>query len=204
VVGVNDGRAFTVNPCLSAEAAWAGPGLEFYLNLNQPFWIDPSEGASGPAGTCQSTDAACQAYNYGYNAAEFSLAALRALGLSASMYWLDVELPPGNAAYPDYWNSNLALNAAVVQGAIAAIEESGASVGIYSTYTQWTEIVGSYSPGVPNWVAGAGPLSQAAQWCMTGASTPGGPVAFGGGVVELVQYGYWGTSPHTWDEDYAC
>ncbi|MGH9102841.1 MAG: hypothetical protein ACRDYD_07665 [Acidimicrobiales bacterium] len=204
-VGLNDGVAFSTNPCLATEAAWAGLNLNLYLNLNTPSWYKPSEGDSGPAGTCSASDLSCRSYNYGWNAATASMATAHSLGIAAPTYWLDIELPPGNSSYPDYWSTDLAANSRVIQGTIDALSGQGITVGIYSTSTQWSEITGTYAPGVPNWVAGAGPLTQAQQWCAPGASTPSGqPVAFGGGKVWMIQWGYWGVATPRWDPDYAC
>jgi hypothetical protein len=72
-------------------------------------------------------------------------------------------------------------NAQVIQGALSYLTSTGVTVGIYSTATQWRTIAGTYSPGLPNWVAGAPDLGSAPTFCDASH-------AFGGGPVWLVQY----------------
>jgi hypothetical protein len=93
----------------------------------------------------------------------------------------------------------LAANASLVQGAIAGLQSLGLnSVGIYSQQSHWSGIVGSYSPGVPEWVANWGsnfPPFNPAQYC-SGFNFASGP-------VELVQYTD-GANTNGFDSDYAC
>jgi hypothetical protein len=191
VVGVNGGAAFNHNDCLSAEGAWGRQGgLTVYMNINSPFVNQPSQGSSGPHGTCATTDSDCLAYNYGYNAAQDAWSYAAAQGVSASMWWLDVEGPAGSGN--QLWSSDTTANDQVISGAIAALTGLGAEPGIYSTVTQWGEIAGSsYTPDVPAWRAGAATISGAQSLC---------PASFTSGQTWLVQYG----SPNPVDNDYAC
>ena len=190
VVGVNGGASFNHNDCLTAEAAWGRQGgLTVYMNVNSPFVNEPSEGMTGPQGTCVPTDSDCQAYNYGYNAAEDAWSYASSQGAAASMWWLDVEGPAGSGN--PLWSSDTTANSQVIAGAIAALTGLGAQPGIYSTITQWGEIAGSYSPNVPAWRAGAATISGAQSLC---------PASFTSGQTWLVQYG----SPNPVDNDYAC
>ncbi len=71
VVGVDNGRAFTANPCMAEQYRWAGstgtlPGL--YFTLRSPQGPTATRGLQGPAGTCVASDSRCVAFNYGYHA----------------------------------------------------------------------------------------------------------------------------------------
>lgn len=184
VVGANDGHPFSVNPCLSSEAAWAGGGLSVYLNLASPSAAD-SHSLSGPAGACASSDLSCQSYNYGANSVTYSLQALSGDSISPRFVWLDIET--GNT-----WSSSTADNAQVVQGALAALSSAGLGAGIYSTSYQWSQIAGSYVPSVPEWVpSGMGSAPSASGLC--------GNTYFSSGPTWLVQYG-----AGNYDGDVAC
>lgn len=170
VVGVNDGRAFTTNPCLSSEAAWAAGNLDLYMNLNSPTAADSTD-QSGPDGNCGGNDD-CLAYNYGYNAARSSLQVASGQNLTPRMWWLDIETAGGcGNAFPTggsgYWSCNQQLNSLTIQGALDAVRQAGMQVGVYSTSYQWGVITGGYQPSggaPPNWVPGDN-ASPASSWC---------------------------------------
>ena len=188
IVGVTNGRAFTLNPCLASEFAWAlratHPGqLSLYMNLNYPAGSTAHEGQSGPYGACTS-NTACYARNYGWNAAQYAYTQNGAfIPYSAAIWWLDIET--GNS-----WSRDTTLNAEVIQGAIDYLQAQRVTVGVYSTSTQWRSIAGSYAPSAPNWVAGASASNPSAL-----CSLP----LYKGGVVWLTQYVSGG-----FDVDYAC
>ena len=200
VIGLNDGRAFSNNPCLRDEAAWAKQSLGqhmTYLNLNSPVAANATD-AAGPAGHCTPTAHRCIAYNYGYNSATRSLASAASDGASADVVWLDVE-SVGRCTnhYPTaakgYWSCRRHLNAVTVQGALDAVRRAGARAGIYSTGYQWQLITGGYrSPGPPLalWTAGSTPLPTSCS----------GTNGFAGGVVRLRQM----YPPVQYDEDETC
>ena len=58
------------------------------------------------------------------------------------IWWLDVETAEGWPTSPMFQP----VNAAIVQGALAAIKEAGDVGGIYCTWYQWGQITGSYVP----------------------------------------------------------
>jgi hypothetical protein len=197
VVGVNDGRAFTTNPCLQSEAAWAAGGRELYMNLNSPSAVDQSD-SNGPAGQCAAGDAHCLAYNYGYNAAVGSYNAAAGQGVHAKTWWLDVEVvgkcAPQFPTGGGYWSCDQGLNMATVQGALDALRKMNLVAGIYSTSYQYGQITGGATPagsGPPNWLAGASSSNPGA-WC-------NGSHGFAGGPPWMLQF-----SPQTWDRDQAC
>jgi hypothetical protein len=176
VLGVNGGRPFTRNPCLAQQFTWARQGTTppaLYLNTASPSGAHVARAFSGPAGDCGPDDAACQAYNYGYNGAEDAYAYASSQGATAMMWWVDVELE-------NTWSDDTSLNALVIRGAIDALRKRGAAVGIYSTSVQWHDIAGSYRPAVPTWVAGASSLSEA-RGCSALDS-------FGGGTLWFTEY----------------
>jgi hypothetical protein len=186
IVGVNDGRAFTHNPCLAGEAAWAGPGFSVYINLNAPP-AGSTEGQTGPAGTCATGDAACTAYNFGYNAAADAEAYARSAGVTAGVWWLDIETA-------NTWDTDTLDNQRTIRGALDALGAQGVVAGIYSTGLQWGLIAGSFDPHTPIWVATGSVLGTAVSFCSPSDG-------FGGGVAWLTQFG---SSTSRFDEDYAC
>jgi hypothetical protein len=186
IIGANDGKAFTQNPCLASEAAWAGQPAAIYMNLNSPP-TGSTQALSGPAGTCVVTDTGCLAYNYGYNAAVASFTYATASGASAGVWWLDVETA-------NTWDSNPANNDLTIKGALDALGADGVLAGIYSTGYQFGIIAGGYAPATPVWMATGGDITDATAACTSGHS-------FGGGTTWLAQYG---TSGVPFDQDLAC
>lgn len=197
IVGVNNGVAFTQNPCLQAEANWAGNGLNLYINLQMPSWYDPSEGNNGPKGNCAPTDSACISYNYGWNAAQWSVARARALNLNARMWWLDIEeycYTNSSNQQVCWWSPNQAANADVIAGALAGLAADGLPAGIYSTNYQFGAIAGSYHPNVPVWY----PTGMSQTWNMGNAQSLCSQQSFAG-QIWMLQGG-----AAAYDGDYAC
>jgi hypothetical protein len=184
VVGVNDGTAFSANPCFDSEATWAGGALSVYVNLNAPQGSDPAEWDQGPAGSCSVGDLPCESYNYGYNTVADSIAAAAFDGHPSHAWWLDVETA-------NYWTSDTEANAQVIAGALRAVADAHDQAAIYSTSSQWEEIAGSYVPGTPVWYPTGTVAASYTPWC-TGSSFAGGP-------VYLVQHG-----AGSFDGDYSC
>jgi hypothetical protein len=176
-VGVNNGKAFTRNPCLASQYHWAKGGQSapaVYINLHYPSAPTVSS-LLGPAGLCSFDEAHCHAYNFGYNAARYATVYAGREGVRAATWWLDVETE-------NTWSADVTLNQQVITGAIAYLEQRHQSVGIYSTPYQWGEIAGRFAPGLPVWTAGAEDLAEARARC-------GNPAyAFGGGSVQMVQF----------------
>ncbi len=183
------------NDCLSSEAAWAGGGLNLYIYLT--YGTDGSTG--DPACNTTAQPAACE---FGFDTALDAFGKAQAAGVNTSVaWWLDVESDPS-------WSSDLAANAALVQGAIDGLHSKGLnSVGIYASPGSWNGVVGDYQPGAPYWAAfwGADPATTCTDVRseFPSALLPSGP-------VQLVQY----SSPSTafpsggmdtaFDDDYAC
>ena len=187
------------NPCYAEEAAWAGHNMSAYIFLDGLPSPAPPESMTGPAGTCSAGNLGCEAYNYGWYWARHWVAYSRSLDVWPPLFWLDVEGP--NL----FWSSNTAENAAVVGGAVAGVKSTGVMVGVYSTSYQWPRIVGSLTfPGMLLWAAGADYLSGDAYSATSFCTSPS--QLFAGGVVTLVQYGWFYPQGQIYrvDPDYAC
>ena len=190
IVGVNGGRVFSVNPCLSSQITWGGgAATELYVNTGNP---GPALSSFWPVGQAtprfcdpNNTDTADCAFDYGFNAAKHSyetaVAAYQFLGLpaspSATTWWLDVETS-------NSWRTTTALNVAALQGELAYLRDvAGVTrIGFYSTQQQWNEITGGTLTfaAYPSWVAGGVTLKGAQDRCKR--------PAFTGGSVALAQY----------------
>ena len=206
VVGVNDGRPYSANPCLATELQWAETSLSatpaFYVNTANP---GPLSNSNWPVTQqtpqiCAGSNSASCSYDYGWNAglnafqdavsAETQIGAAAptaAAAAAAVSWWLDVESgnswetirtgsPPTSAQF--------ANDLAVVQGEVASLTSVGvASVGIYSTSSQWSGLVGpSGSIFAANdvWLPGFATFADAQAGC---AAT-----SFTGGRVAMIQY----------------
>ncbi|MBT2566269.1 hypothetical protein J7I84_07110 [Arthrobacter sp. ISL-85] len=208
VVGVNNGLANTTNPCLATELSWAGastggtgqPKVALYVNTANPgsagAWWPTSNTYAGttvanPYGQCNSGSfgAACS-YMYGY-AKAYDDANSRGVSNPASYFWwLDAET--GNS-----WSADKAANRADLEGMTAYFASIGATAGIYSTSSQWSQIAGTVPSSSPlytsrSWLAGASSLTSAKRMCSSAPLT-------GGGKVSLTQYVSGG-----FDYDYSC
>jgi len=212
IVGVNDGTISGFNSCFAGEAAWAGQNLSVYIILQPAPSTASVQESSGPDASCAATSNQCQGFDWGYNYAKADLAFVQAKGFSPKVWWLDIETGENWPTSP----SVQPINAAIIQGALTAVQGAGDVGGIYSTWYQWGEITGSYVlPGLtPLWVPGADAVSggelSAQAYCQR-ALMPGDPsslasasIGFAGGSPWLVQYGYGSSVPLGVDPDYAC
>ena len=115
-------------------------------------------------------------------------------------WWLDVE----TANTWQTGTSGQEMNVADLQGMIAGLQQAGvtASIGAYSTSSQWTQITGGTTSstlygvsntlyGIPNWIPGAKTQSGAVSNCSQSSFTAG--------TVSVTQW-----SGHPYDNDYAC
>lgn len=144
-----------------------------------------------PYGQCTNEDygPACS-YMYGY-AKAYDDANIRGVSDPGSyIWWLDVET--GNS-----WSADQGANSADLEGMAAYFESIGATGGIYSTSSQWSQIAGTPQASSPlytldSWLAGASSLESAKDMCATAPLT-------GGGKVTLTQY-----VAGSFDYDYSC
>jgi hypothetical protein len=183
IVQVDGESSGDLNPCLAAEAGWAGAGLNLYTFLT--YTTSPVNVAN-----CNG-DQAC---NAGYAAGIQAFQDAQNADVDTDVaWWLDVETD-GN------WSSDTQENMELVQGAIDALHDTEgiADVGIYASPDVWNTIVGNYQPAVPYWMADylaspSGPGSCADVPNQKSKNMlPTGP-------VEVVQY-----NSAQYDEDYAC
>ena len=212
VVGVDGGRVLKPNPCLARLISWARTGTDappaYYVNTGNPgprvssYWPNGQQSPKVCATTYPANDSTDCAYDYGWNNAADSFA--RAVTAAASVgapdpatasWWLDVET--GNSWESLQYGGSAtyyANDAAALEGMRDYLRYRGvASVGVYSTSSQWSQITGGASlGGVPVWYAGVGSLAQAQSRCSSTYSFTGGP-------VTLTQYAVSGL-----DGDWRC
>jgi len=137
IIGVNDGRPFTLNPCFGTE--YSGAANSVYINTAyaKAYRNDITSGCSAASGGNQAWAIGCSEAEYSFNH----------VGVTPSMWWLDVETA-------NSWSSgNLAPNRSAIQGALDRLQSTG-PVGVYSTVSAWGRITGGKF--VPNGVAGTG------------------------------------------------
>ncbi|MCY1695850.1 hypothetical protein [Curtobacterium sp. SL109] len=212
IVGVNDGLATTTNPCLADQLRWAAgstggtsqPTTQLYVNTANPgqaFKDDPSLPRSSwptsntdphggkvvvPArygvcggGTGGLTSLACS-YVYGWNRAVQDLADRGVPASTTYRWWLDAETDGS-------WQTDVTRNRATLEGMTDAFRASGATVGLYSSPGEWTQLFGTVPSSsqlwrLPTWRAtGPSTLARAQAACSTAPFV-------GGGRVEMVQY----------------
>ena len=206
VVGLTRGRPFTSNECFAAQWAWAQalPGEPaVYLNVNAPGPRSTPDGQQWAAvcGTGEATSACGRAY--GAALARYALQRMpRISGSGRPMVWMDVEGPYTNGPF---WQTGyagaVAVNRAVLGGAVDALRAAGHRVGIYSdrgtsSANDWRDIMGDYRlTQTQNWVFRA-PTADARALCTPANSFSGGPV-----VMVQVQPEQ---SGQAYDVDHLC
>ncbi len=221
VLGTNGGAAFTTNPCLVEELAWAkhlpAPPA-FYANTGNP---GPSISKHWPIGqtspkVCSAADpnsVSCS-FDYGWNAGWQSFRAatdaaqrLHHVDRSSARrrvanveWWLDVETmnswlsldgPPTRAAQQ--------RDTAALVGHYDALLFAGVTrIGIYSTPYQWSLITGGTRAGnaqfgrVAQWLAGYESKAAATAGCADKGFMPGS--------VRMTQY----LASDGFDADVVC
>ncbi len=161
LVGVNDGRPYTANPCLASEYRWALTAgiVEYYMNTANP------------------GVAAGDAFNYGYNAARdaYASATARVNAGPGHVWWLDVET--GNS-----WSGDRAVNTVGHRGLGRLLPGQRIAVGIYSTRYQWGVITGGASIPVGPQLGPRRPQRRRGTLLLSPARS------FSGGPVVMTQY----------------
>ena len=155
IVGINGGRPFTDNACLSREVSYAKTrtGVAAYLNIDAP----------------RSGDASA----YGAKVALDGLARVQRAGLKLPVLWLDAEVL-------NHWSTSGAVNVAVINGALRALQARGVTAGIYSSQAMWQQITGGAQLNVPVWLAtSVTDYRQLPSYCDSG---------LGGRPADMTQY----------------
>jgi hypothetical protein len=201
IVGVNGGLANNSNQCFSSELAWAngstgGSGQSkaaLYVNTANPGNLhvaDWPQNGINVYGTCTGEDDQACAYQYGWNLAEADASTRIGANIPATFkWWLDVETE-------NSWEKNTANNVADLEGVTDYFQGIGASVGLYSTATQWSQITAkSVTPisslnGLDSWIPGAKSLSSAKANCSLHALTSDGKVTVTQYVSKQTDYDY--------------
>jgi len=211
VVGVDGGRVYSANACLSTELAWGARSAEgapqYYVNTANPGprvstkWPSGQQAPRVCAPSYPANDSVDCAYDYGWNAAADSWARATAAASAAgvpspagSAWWLDVET--GNSWETLQYGATATYEAndwASLAGQRDFFLARGVgSVGVYSTSYQWGQIVGAATfDAAPAWYAGVGSKATAQSHCTT--------TSFTGGRVVLAQYAQSG-----YDADLRC
>lgn len=187
VVGLTRGRPLTSNECLAAQWAWAEtlPGEPaVYVNVNAPGARTTPDGQrwASLCGTGQASSACGRAY--GVELARYALSRMPLVSRHGGrpMVWMDVEGPYTNGPF---WQTGyagaVAVNRAVLAGAVDTLRAAGHRVGIYtdrgsSSANDWRDIMGDYRlTQTQNWVFRA-PTADAHALCAPVHSATGGPV----------------------------
>jgi hypothetical protein len=187
VVGLTRGVPFTDNECFADQWRWAQtlPGEpSIYLNLNAPGPRDSVDGRQWAQVCGTGTPTSTCGREYGVRVARYALGRLPQVARTGGrpMLWMDVEGP--YAAGP-FWQTGyagaVAVNRAVLNGAVETLRAAGYRVGIYSdrgtsTANDWRQIMGDYRLlQTQNWVFRA-PTADPAPLCTPENSFSGGPV----------------------------
>ena len=188
IVQVEGSSLGAVNPCLSAEAAWAGGGLNLYVYLT-----------FGQTGS--SPDAACNSGAFPYNGS----ATACDYGFEHGRRRLPEgdECRSGHASVAGGSTSKTRPSPPTRRPARRWSKEPSTGSAISGSTTSaftpaprnWSNFVGtSYRPNVPYWVAdwGPSPATTCTEVHSSYGDIPSGP-------VQIVQY-----ASNTYDEDYAC
>lgn len=181
VIGLTNGPSFTPNPCLVDQVAWAKQHRQLvaaYAVVSYPredqlreFRNDGPFDGSNRLGALRNT---------GYQAAMYTVQAMARADLPSPIVWVDVEPVTGYE-----WSGDKVANAAVVEGTVRAYRDSDLRVGFYSTPYMWSEIVGDYATGAPEWrAAGETSRAEALDRCGEDWSIQGGSALMGQWVED--------------------
>lgn len=227
IVGVNDGLANTLNPCLgpynggarsTSELTWAWgssgasklPLVALYVNTADPGpgvadWptVNTSPTGADRYGTCDGSDSPACAWEYGWERATQDIAWLSAAATAAGVRSAPSDYPWWlDVETANSWETGargLANNVADLQGMVAALQAAGAP-GSVSVGVYST----SYQWGVITGGSMDGTLGGLDDWIpgarrQSSAKSNCSLPSFTGGVVTITQ---WFSNPY--DSDWAC
>ena len=170
IVGLNYGRVFTVNPCLTKEVL-NSRFISLYLNTAYPGLARGRQYQSSPK-DCSLSDNICLAYNYGYSAGTYDANLAVKQNVYARHWWLDVETV-------NSWDANAQANRAALEGMVASLSHlvGRANLGFYSAPSQWATLTGSWHNNASVWLAtGSSQQKQAVVACGVKPSFTHGPI----------------------------
>jgi LysM repeat protein len=155
IVGLNNGRPFTTNPCFAAEytaARASGVLPSIYLNsAYAPSLFRHVTSDCLLAATNHEPSAALQRA-YAVGCSEGASAQAQLAGIEAAALWIDVE--PANT-----WSRRPSLNRATIRGFVDYLLTQGSTpiVGAYSADVYWEKLTGGWSSfALPEWIATGG------------------------------------------------
>jgi LysM repeat protein len=155
IIGLNDGRPFTSNPCFAAEyaaARAAGHNPSVYLNsaYASSLFRHITGDCLAAARDHETLRTLQLAYAVGCSEGEAALATLA--GAQVAALWIDIE--PDNT-----WSPRPLRNRATIRGFVDHLLTHGSTpiVGAYSADVYWQELMGGWSSfALPEWIATGG------------------------------------------------
>ncbi|MEE1620698.1 FG-GAP-like repeat-containing protein [Zafaria sp. J156] len=182
IIGLTRGLAYTENPCLARQHAWAAQRAKRAHAYGMATFPTAAQlSTHGSSGPWSAATRAGRVSNAGYAQASEAVASLRRIGWSPAAVWVDVEPRPAQP-WP-VGSAAMAENRMVVEGYLRGLQDAGFASGLYSYANGWREIAGAWTlPHVPVW-ATAGQLDypeEARDRCLQ----PG----FSSGPVLLAQW----------------
>ena len=173
VLGATNGPAWTRNPCLARQMAWAKARhlpVAAYAVIHYPTRNELIR--NGGKGTLTT-----RLRHAGAAQARHALATLRAAHVPTPMVWVDIETVGGHP-----WSRSAAANQAVLTGVFAQYRSAHVRTGLYSYKHAWNTIMGGRRlPSVPTWVPSGGTTRSAA---LRKCRMP----SFSGGRVVMTQW----------------
>jgi len=134
IIGLNNGRPYTTNPCFARQWAWANThaARAIYINVS-----DPGNGTAKARGVAIAKD---------------TLTLMKSFNVPSDVpIWLDIELNN------DWTNADRSI--VVLNEVMRILHKNGHPVGVYSVPVHWFSITLSADVSVPTWVA-LGPYSN--------------------------------------------
>lgn len=149
VIGLSQGQAFTTNPCLRAQLAFAKQRHLLVAGYVFPTYPTNAQYAAyGTKGPYRTGTVEGRLMNVGWAQAKYWAAIAKAAGMRTPMIWVDIEQrnrPPRWSARPTD------RNLPVIAGVLAGLKHAGYRTGIYTTSSHWHEITGGVRLGLPEW-----------------------------------------------------
>jgi len=194
VIGISQGSAFTTNPCLADEVAWARARHAWVAAYVLPTYPTNAEYARyGGHGPYPTRTVAGRLMNVGWAQAGYWIAAAKDAGLTTPMVWVDVEQKQKRLRWPARPADR---NLPVLNGLLAGLKAAGKRTGVYTAASHWAQITGGVRTGLPEWST-VGPRTAA-----LAAATCARPGVQGSPVV-LAQY-YTALPTGNTDYDLLC